>query len=343
MLGSVPITSSPTMQTDNSNAHSSPRSTGRLRGLSYLRSYSQGTDLRTDSEPTSRRATGPAHSNRLATALVTEEDPAPSSSRHTRARDPARVRRAASTTASEAHTGGWLPSVDGSPGLARPTTQLQPSPATPRRSRRPPTTAGGSAEEQSTMTRNRSATSPHHISPAPVDLSALRSARRTSTPATSNPSNSQLPSIQLIAYQDPRSARPSLNFQTTTRTLPDQNSIIKVGRYSERDAADPTRQADMLSDAPVGFKSKVVSRRHCEFFYSGTQWFIKDVKSSSGTFLNHIRLSPPGVESRPYSIKDGDLVQLGIDFKGGEEMIFRCVKTRVLLNRGWQKSLNKFK
>jgi hypothetical protein len=48
------------------------------------------------------------------------------------------------------------------------------------------------------------------------------------------------------------------------------------------------------------------------------------------------------MESRPFPVSDGDLVQLGIDFKGGEEVIFRCVKIRIEINRGWQKSLNSF-
>src|SRR5690606_16633172 len=56
-----------------------------------------------------------------------------------------------------------------------------------------------------------------------------------------------------------------------------------------------------------------------------------------------IRLSPPGHESKPYVVNDGDIIQLGIDFKGGEEMIFRCVKMRLELNRGWQNKLNTFK
>ncbi|EQK97588.1 FHA domain containing protein [Ophiocordyceps sinensis CO18] len=96
------------------------------------------------------------------------------------------------------------------------------------------------------------------------------------------------------------------------------------------------------SAAPVGFKSKVVSRRHCEFWCEDGKWYIRDVKSSSGTFLNHIRLSPPSQESKAYPVNDGDIVQLGIDFKGGEEMIFRCVKMRLELNRGWQNKLNTF-
>jgi pSer/pThr/pTyr-binding forkhead associated (FHA) protein len=86
-----------------------------------------------------------------------------------------------------------------------------------------------------------------------------------------------------------------------------------------------------------------VSRKHCELWCEDSNWFIKDVKSSSGTFLNHIRLSQPNVESKPFRIKDGDIIQLGIDFRGGEEMIFRCVKIRVECNRGWQQVLNKFK
>lgn len=149
------------------------------------------------------------------------------------------------------------------------------------------------------------------------------------------------PTIKFSQHQDPRAPRPSLMFTPMGRTLPTGTEIIKVGRYSERETA-PNQPANMSTAAPVGFKSKVVSRRHCEFWVADGQWFIKDVKSSSGTFLNHVRLSPPNTESRPYPVKDGDIVQLGIDFKGGEEMIFRCVKIRVEVNRGWQAGLNQF-
>ncbi|KAK3692173.1 hypothetical protein B0T22DRAFT_6099 [Podospora appendiculata] len=150
-----------------------------------------------------------------------------------------------------------------------------------------------------------------------------------------------LPSIRFSTFHDPRASRPSLTFTPISRTLPTGAEIIRVGRYSERDS-QPNVPHNVPSAAPVGFKSKVVSRRHCEFWYEEGKWFIKDVKSSSGTFLNHIRLSPPGTESKPFPVNDGDIVQLGIDFKGGEEMIFRCVKMRLELNRGWQSKLNTF-
>lgn len=152
----------------------------------------------------------------------------------------------------------------------------------------------------------------------------------------------RLPMIRLFPHQDVRQGRPSLHFTPITRTLPAHTSVIRVGRYSEREGAQVPNPVTP-SDAPIGFKSKVVSRKHCEFSFLDGQWHIKDVKSSSGTFLNHIRLSQPNSESRLFPVKDGDIVQLGIDFRGGEEPIFRCVKIRVECNRSWQKRPNNFK
>ncbi|KAF3895058.1 RING finger protein [Trichophyton interdigitale] len=148
--------------------------------------------------------------------------------------------------------------------------------------------------------------------------------------------------IRFFAYQDPhQNSRPSLPFAPMTRTITDESTIIKVGRYSEREGIPPEGAAGS-SSAPVGFKSKVVSRKHCEFSFIGGQWHIKDVGSSSGTFLNHMRLSQPNVPSRQYAVRDGDIVQLGIDFRGGEELIFRCVRIRIECNRMWQQRANQF-
>ncbi len=188
------------------------------------------------------------------------------------------------------------------------------------------------------MARNRAGS-------APQGANASNGERRPPSPPTSSLGGhpqDQMPTIRLIPHQDPRSSRPSLSFPATSRTLPHEDCVIRVGRYSERDT-NPNPPPNTPSSAPVGFKSKVVSRRHCEFWCSHGQWYIKDMKSSSGTFLNHIRLSQPSIESKPFPVHDGDVVQLGIDFRGGEEMIFRCVKIRVEVNRGWQKTLNNYK
>lgn len=186
--------------------------------------------------------------------------------------------------------------------------------------------------------RRRSSHDPSHHLAMPTSTTSI-SENPSPQHAATDPKDS-LPSIRFVPYHEPRAAKPSLPFPTVTRSVPTHAALVRVGRYSERDNHGAGQNCTVQ---PVGFKSKVVSRRHCEFWCASNQWYIKDVKSSSGTFLNHVRLSSPGLESRPYPVNDGDIVQLGIDFKGGEEVIFRCVKIRVECNRGWQKSLNEFK
>jgi pSer/pThr/pTyr-binding forkhead associated (FHA) protein len=147
-------------------------------------------------------------------------------------------------------------------------------------------------------------------------------------------------SIRLTPFIDHSSNSPALYFGPILRkTKP--GSRLSIGRYTDkvREAA----QAPPGSDAPVVFKSKVVSRTHAEFYVDDFgNWYIKDLKSSSGTFLNHIRLSPAGVESMDTPLQNGDVLQLGMDFRGGIEDIFRCVKMRVETNKSWQRKANQF-
>ncbi|EEH40519.2 FHA domain-containing protein [Paracoccidioides lutzii Pb01] len=189
---------------------------------------------------------------------------------------------------------------------------------------------------------NSADTTPQNSTPVPMDSPTRPD---TASPPSSDPTCKPplpKPMIRFYAYQDPhQNSRPSLPFTTTSRILPDESSVIRVGRYSERDGV-PVHNPTEPSDAPVGFKSKVVSRRHCEFSFVNGQWHIRDVGSSSGTFLNHMRLSQPNVASRLYTVRDGDILQLGIDFRGGEEMIFRCVRMRIECNRTWQQKANEF-
>lgn len=147
-------------------------------------------------------------------------------------------------------------------------------------------------------------------------------------------------SIRLTPFIDHSSTAPALYFSQILRKTP-PNTSLSVGRYTDkmRNAA----QALPGSDAPIVFKSKVVSRVHAEFIVdSNGNWFVKDLKSSSGTFLNHMRLSPANLESEPKLIRNGDVLQLGMDFRGGVEDIFRCVKMRVELNKSWLRKATQF-
>ncbi|WVQ95178.1 hypothetical protein IAU59_002272 [Kwoniella sp. CBS 9459] len=98
-----------------------------------------------------------------------------------------------------------------------------------------------------------------------------------------------------------------------------------------------------VTSGKAAFKSKVVSRSHAEIWCEPSgKFFIRDTASSSGTFLNHIRLSSPNTESRPTMLNDGDVLQLGVDYQGGTEEMFRCVKMRVEVGREWQRGANEF-
>lgn len=62
------------------------------------------------------------------------------------------------------------------------------------------------------------------------------------------------------------------------------------------------------------FDSKVLSRQHAEVWAdrNGKIW-IRDVKSSNGTFVNGQRLSPENRDSEPHELREQDTLELGID------------------------------
>ncbi|ORX61889.1 SMAD/FHA domain-containing protein [Hesseltinella vesiculosa] len=61
------------------------------------------------------------------------------------------------------------------------------------------------------------------------------------------------------------------------------------------------------------FDSKVLSRTHAVVWCDQQGVFIRDTKSSNGTFLNGLRLSKEGEESTPFALKTGDYIEFGID------------------------------
>lgn len=109
-------------------------------------------------------------------------------------------------------------------------------------------------------------------------------------------------------------------------------TIYRIGRFSDRNAL-----TERLS-----FKSKVVSRNHAELWTDQGKVYLRDIGSSSGTFLNRIRLSPPSQISEPHEVKDGDTIQLGVDYQGGVEPIYRAVRIRVEINRQAQSANSPF-
>ncbi|KAF8538004.1 hypothetical protein BDD12DRAFT_886361 [Trichophaea hybrida] len=66
------------------------------------------------------------------------------------------------------------------------------------------------------------------------------------------------------------------------------------------------------------FDSKVLSRQHAEVWadkHTGKVW-IRDIKSSNGTFVNSQRLSQENQDSEPHELRTEDVLELGIDIVG---------------------------
>ena len=100
---------------------------------------------------------------------------------------------------------------------------------------------------------------------------------------------------------------------------------IKIGRYSNNKTVP----------SPVNgyFDSKVLSRAHAEVWYENEKVYIKDIKSSNGTFINGTRLSPESQESEPFELHSEDVVDFGIDIltDDNKDILHRRVACRVFL------------
>lgn len=147
-------------------------------------------------------------------------------------------------------------------------------------------------------------------------------------------------SVRLTPLIDYSSSISGLYFSPVIRKIKPENAL-SIGRYTERNKG--AAHAPQGSSAPIVFKSKVVSRSHALLHCNEEgQWFLKDCKSSSGTFLNHIRLSPASRELAMTPVADGDIIQLGMDYRGGTEEVYRCVKMKCEFNRSWQRKVRQF-
>lgn len=102
------------------------------------------------------------------------------------------------------------------------------------------------------------------------------------------------------------------------------NQRVKIGRQTNAKTVPAERNGY--------FDSKVLSRQHAEIWEDGGKIYIKDVKSSNGTFINGDRLSPEGVESEPFELKNDDIVEFGIDIIGEDNKttIHHKVAARVM-------------
>ncbi|KAJ3156011.1 hypothetical protein HDU89_005574 [Geranomyces variabilis] len=116
----------------------------------------------------------------------------------------------------------------------------------------------------------------------------------------------------------------SLNDTFATKTI-DLFEPIKVGRKLNPKVAPEANNGI--------FDAKVLSRNHAEIWFADGKVWVKDVKSSNGTFLNGKRLSEDNVESEPHELNTGDRLEFGLDIRNPEEtaVIYKKVSCKVSL------------
>ena len=113
-------------------------------------------------------------------------------------------------------------------------------------------------------------------------------------------------------------------FERKTITVPYAPDIMKIGRQTN---------AKTIPTSNNGyFDSKVLSRQHAEVWadQEGKIW-IRDVRSSNGTFVNGKRLSMENRDSEPHPLKEQDVLELGIDIvsEDGKSIVHSKVAARV--------------
>ncbi|KAI1116656.1 hypothetical protein F5Y14DRAFT_51234 [Nemania sp. NC0429] len=139
-------------------------------------------------------------------------------------------------------------------------------------------------------------------------------------PSQGQASTQQPPSRPIV--EPPATGNPlvlyllSLNgtFERKTISVPTFPETLRIGRQTNAKTV-PT---------PVNgfFDSKVLSRQHAEIWADRQgKIFIRDVKSSNGTFVNGTRLSPENRESDPHELQTGDHLELGIDIVSDDTKI----------------------
>lgn len=130
-------------------------------------------------------------------------------------------------------------------------------------------------------------------------------------------------SIKLAPIVDNNAATPS-NEERAFRTL-QANGVIKLGRSDQ----------SYVDAKPILYKSKVVSRLHAEIVLLDGKWYVRDVGSSSGTYVNNERIDYTGdEEGDKVALHSGDVLRLGTDFKGGMLPQYRAVRLYVLVDNG---------
>jgi hypothetical protein len=204
------------------------------------------------------------------------------------------------STASSSQTSGAgpAPAADGSTWAARkkaprglwPATKTEPVAGITNARPQSLTSAGQGPSAAAAMTQL------HSPAPLPSQHNGTAQSQTNGGPRT------PMQEAQAILHLIPMNG----TFERKTITVPFFPDVLRIGRQTNNKTI-PTPQNGY-------FDSKVLSRQHAEIWAdrNGKIW-IRDVKSSNGTFVNGQRLSQENRDSDPHELREQDMLELGID------------------------------
>ncbi|OJA10351.1 hypothetical protein AZE42_07049, partial [Rhizopogon vesiculosus] len=166
--------------------------------------------------------------------------------------------------------------------------------------------------------------------PTSIALGKGNTSARTSSINTSDTVSSYR--VRLIPHFD------SLCFEPISRDLRDGDTPLLIGRFINIDL----QAVNALATENITFQSEAVSWAHAEIWSDSSKINIKDTKSSGGTFVNHLRLSPADSESIPHQLEDGNVVQLGVDYQDVMGKVHKYVKFTIEMERESQAATDAF-
>jgi len=137
------------------------------------------------------------------------------------------------------------------------------------------------------------------IPPAPPTIASIPA---TPPAVTSNPAPSPLPVAPsgAAATQLQVQSAKLLHLQTdTTIELPQDLSVIHIGKPNDK--VPPDIDVSGFPD------SDIVSRIHADIRVEGDAFYIEDIGSSNGTYVNHTPLTP----GNRHKLRAGDRISLG--------------------------------
>ncbi|CAG8789614.1 15167_t:CDS:2, partial [Cetraspora pellucida] len=110
---------------------------------------------------------------------------------------------------------------------------------------------------------------------------------------------------------------------STKRICLSDNIPVKIGRMTNKN----THQTQTNGY----FDSRVLSRTHAEIWNDNGKIFIRDLKSSNGTFVNGKRISIEDKEGEPIELKNYDTLEFGIDIfsENDRKLLYRKIAATI--------------